>query len=643
MSASVSNAMKLVIGSDGMGRYGMFTVTNILKIAYPGVEIVWDNHQTPDLVIRSHFPQVESHQPYECPYITWSGEARRVNYNGDRPPICEINTIILPQSESSIRSFHVPYAHNYMTERNMFLESSSATEMNRPWSEFDFLPSPRFFGKSKQLRPYFCVYIASNPVWEREQMFQFLRNKTGDLTCHALGPCSNNLSQLKADETVYNHVIQYAHEKEYRKNLAIQKNYRFALVMENTNLPGYVTEKLVNAFRAGAIPIYWGGGGFVNQIFNPKSYINVSDFPSFDTCADYVIALDQDQSRYSEMRAQPVFIDNQVPDLFNGLQSQYLTEIAEYIKLHLFQYNRKSTIEMTTHTKVSHIPKVIEPLTEVVTPKPVIESVQSVIPKVTQTPKVSETPIRYCKADLIDGIDSIFWINLDRCPDRKAKMELLLRSFKVPNHRISATDGCIENASAIFRQLKLPSNPALRLTQYGCLLSHLEAIRHFIEKTSHETILVLEDDISFDFMSTWNQSTQQIMDQAPADWELIMLSYISLRELVALYTPWHPDPFGRWQFNLNGTMAYLINRKGGQKLMDLFWKGDHWMLDNQCQHVADEVLYHPTRTYVYKYPYFVWSDENDTLVGNHNDYLSFHRLVKAHLTHFLQRQVSITS
>ena len=34
--------------------------------------------------------------------------------------------------------------------------------------------------------------------------------------------------------------------------------YRFALVMENADAPWYVTEKILNAFAAGAIPVYYG-------------------------------------------------------------------------------------------------------------------------------------------------------------------------------------------------------------------------------------------------------------------------------------------------------------------------------------------------------------------------------------------------
>ena len=37
-------------------------------------------------------------------------------------------------------------------------------------------------------------------------------------------------------------------------------------------MPGYVTEKIVNAFLAGSIPIYWGSRA-VLEIFNPESFI----------------------------------------------------------------------------------------------------------------------------------------------------------------------------------------------------------------------------------------------------------------------------------------------------------------------------------------------------------------------------------
>jgi len=36
------------------------------------------------------------------------------------------------------------------------------------------------------------------------------------------------------------------------------KNYKFVIAMENIQKDGYITEKNINAFYSGAIPIYWG-------------------------------------------------------------------------------------------------------------------------------------------------------------------------------------------------------------------------------------------------------------------------------------------------------------------------------------------------------------------------------------------------
>ena len=48
----------------------------------------------------------------------------------------------------------------------------------------------------------------------------------------------------------------------------------FNICPENTNVDGYVTEKLFQAFAAGCIPIYNGGGNFLEPgIINPKAII----------------------------------------------------------------------------------------------------------------------------------------------------------------------------------------------------------------------------------------------------------------------------------------------------------------------------------------------------------------------------------
>lgn len=49
------------------------------------------------------------------------------------------------------------------------------------------------------------------------------------------------------------------------------RNYRFALVFENQLQPGYVTEKLLDCFEAGTVPIYWGAPDVLSDV--PKDSI----------------------------------------------------------------------------------------------------------------------------------------------------------------------------------------------------------------------------------------------------------------------------------------------------------------------------------------------------------------------------------
>ena len=41
------------------------------------------------------------------------------------------------------------------------------------------------------------------------------------------------------------------------------------------NIPGYITDKIFNVLRGGAIPIYWGDTPTVERLVNPSAFINV--------------------------------------------------------------------------------------------------------------------------------------------------------------------------------------------------------------------------------------------------------------------------------------------------------------------------------------------------------------------------------
>eukprot|EP00451_Oxyrrhis_marina_P008860 CAMPEP_0204308284 /NCGR_PEP_ID=MMETSP0469-20131031/416_1 /ASSEMBLY_ACC=CAM_ASM_000384 /TAXON_ID=2969 /ORGANISM="Oxyrrhis marina" /LENGTH=768 /DNA_ID=CAMNT_0051287741 /DNA_START=33 /DNA_END=2339 /DNA_ORIENTATION=- len=83
------------------------------------------------------------------------------------------------------------------------------------------------------------------------------------------------------------------------------RSFKFAMAFENTDTKGYITEKIMNVFLAGAVPIYWGTED-VKEVFNPESFVFAGDFQDFSALAEYVIDLSLDKRRYEEIATAPI-------------------------------------------------------------------------------------------------------------------------------------------------------------------------------------------------------------------------------------------------------------------------------------------------------------------------------------------------
>ncbi len=95
-----------------------------------------------------------------------------------------------------------------------------------------------------------------------------------------------------------------------------QKNYKFSFAFENVAARGYCTEKILQSFAAGTIPIYYGDETVV-QDFNPKAFINCHDYNSIDDVIEKIKQLDNDDEAYLQMLNEPVFVGGKLPDKYS--------------------------------------------------------------------------------------------------------------------------------------------------------------------------------------------------------------------------------------------------------------------------------------------------------------------------------------
>lgn len=94
-------------------------------------------------------------------------------------------------------------------------------------------------------------------------------------------------------------------------------HYKFAVVFENAIRPGYHTEKLALARKAGAVPVYYGSH-HIHTLFNSSSFIDCSPRPheseevAFQRCKEQIIAVDKDDNEWRKIVTAPFLKDNRL-------------------------------------------------------------------------------------------------------------------------------------------------------------------------------------------------------------------------------------------------------------------------------------------------------------------------------------------
>lgn len=107
-----------------------------------------------------------------------------------------------------------------------------------------------------------------------------------------------------------------------------QKKCKFSLCVESAINAGFNTEKILDAFYAETIPIYYGDPE-ITKIFNPKAFINVADYESIEEAVAKIIEVDKNNELYLKMLNEPVFnTDNYISDRFKK---------AEEFIIHIFE------------------------------------------------------------------------------------------------------------------------------------------------------------------------------------------------------------------------------------------------------------------------------------------------------------------
>lgn len=249
--------MKIIIGTEGKGIFAKKIVNYLLENIYQDIQIEYNNIQDCNLIVRSHFLNQERpwNRDNNKKYIYWSGESFLPMGNYKHKNVFFISTNIINNVKNHI---YIPY----------------------------FLFSPYLYKEkiNNENKKYLLIYCNTNKIKEREELFNTFVEKTNSKICHSYGSCYGKYKETNKGKISGNW--------ENEELIKVYSKYKFAIAMENKCVDGYITEKILNAYYSGCIPIYWGSKN-INDFFNPESFINVNDFKSIEDCVDYIINLSE--------------------------------------------------------------------------------------------------------------------------------------------------------------------------------------------------------------------------------------------------------------------------------------------------------------------------------------------------------------
>lgn len=239
-------------------------VLGVLRKYYNGV-VESDN---PDFVIYSVFGY--EHLKYNCVRIMYTGENQVPDFN-----ICDY-AIGFHYIDFQDRYIRFPLYHFYQQDYELAMKKHEMSD------------------KQLQTHDRFCnfVYSNGNAMPERQAFFELLsKYKNID----SGGGFLNNVGGPVADKREF------------------QSHYKFSIAFENSKANGYTTEKILQAFSAGTIPIYYGNA-LVSKDFNEKAFINCHNYSSFEEVVEKVKEIDADDELFKKYIRQPSISKDQKDD-----------------------------------------------------------------------------------------------------------------------------------------------------------------------------------------------------------------------------------------------------------------------------------------------------------------------------------------
>lgn len=196
---------------------------------------------------------------------------------------------------------------------------------------FSWIMEPKDGEAIYNSKKHFCSLVQNSYNSDREALYNLIASKYYIKACGNFRTTVSDtelLNPLKYHNYSNTEYIGKIDGLTYRDKINFFSDCHFNIAFQYTNTDYLTQEKLIHAYAAQSIPIFFGNKFIEDEGFNPESFINCHKFVSLEDVFLHIDALYQDKNKLKYMYSQPIFTNNTLPQYFNKV---YLLSFLEKI------------------------------------------------------------------------------------------------------------------------------------------------------------------------------------------------------------------------------------------------------------------------------------------------------------------------
>ena len=199
-----------------------------------------------------------------------------------------------------------------------------------------------------------------------------------------------------------------------------------------------------------------------------------------------------------------------------------------------------------------------------------------------------------------------YWINIDKCVDRRQYMEQQFNSKMIENFRIEAET---PNTIKEYQIMRNEKSTAATPEELSCIISHLKAIKKGYED-GDPYFCIVEDDmvlnkINFDKILTHIKIAEECSDE-PID--ILQLHTNGHPSVIKMYNEnflKYNEIIKKRDYDYPSAGYYLISRQGAKKLLEKYVISEktYDLSHKECEwSAADNIIYIAVNSWIITYP-----------------------------------------